>query len=159
MAVRGTATLFQETLKRAFEGELDLSSDGLALVIVDDTLTPAADDTTPTYSDYVANEVTNAGGYTTTGIPMTTITSAMVAGIYTVGADDVGLLIDASGFINGAWGIICDTTAVGSPALGFIQLDDSSGNPVSEQAGPVDVEWADGVVFEFPANALTWATP
>jgi len=120
---------------------------------------PAADDASPTYSDYSANEVTNAGGYTTGGETLTTVVSAMVSGVYTLTADDVGLLIDASGFTDGAYGILCDTTAAGTPALGFVQLDDSAGNPVSEQAGPIDIEWAGGVVLQLPANVLTWETP
>lgn len=159
MAVRGTATLFQETLMRMAKGELLLHSDTLKLVIVDDTLIPAPDDTTPTYSDYSANEVSNGGNYVTGGVTLTTVAVAMVAGICTVTCDDVNIAMDASGFTDGSHGIICDTTATGTPALGFVQLDDADGNPVNEQAGPVDVEWAGGVLFEFPANPLTWEAP
>lgn len=159
MAVRGTCKVFNETMKRFAEGEIDLSSDVLKLAIVDDTLIPATDDTTPTWSDYSANEVVSTGNYTAGGETLTTVVSAMVSGIYTLTADDVNIAIHASGFTDGAYGILIDTTATGTPALGFVQLDDAAGNPVSEQAGPVDIEWASGVVLELPANATAWDTP
>lgn len=152
---KGDAYLFNETMLRFIEGELDLSADTLKMVIVDDTITPATDDATPTYSDYSANEVTNAGNYVTGGITMTTVATAMASGIATLTADDVVISEHVSGFTDGYWGIVCDTTAAGTPALGFIDL----GGPESEQAGDVSIEFAGGVVFEFPANVLTWETP
>jgi hypothetical protein len=158
MAVRGTCKLFQYTMLRIAEGEVDLSSDVLKLAIIDDTLVPAPDDTTPTWATYSANEVTDAGNYTADGEALTTIVSAMVAGVYTLTADDVNLAIHASGFLDGAYGILVDVTA-SNAALGFVQLDDDAGVPVSEQAGPVDIEWAGGVVLRLPANVLTWETP
>ena len=145
---RGSATLFNETLLAAGRGELLLHSDTLKMVIVDDTITPAADDTTPTYSDYSANEVTNAGNYITGGIALTTVTFTLISDIATLKADDVNVLEDPSGFLDGYWGIIIDTTASGSPAIGFIEMF----GPVSEQAGDVDFEFPGGVVAEFPAN-------
>ena len=145
---RGSATVFNETMMRMGKGELTFPSDTLKMVIVDDTITPAADDATPTYSDYSANEVTNAGNYVTGGITMTTVTFAMISDIATLKADDVQVAEHASGFLDGYWGIIIDTTAAGSPAIGFIEM----GGPVSEQAGNVDFEFPGGVVAEFPAN-------
>ena len=43
--------------------------------------------------------------------------------------------------------------------LNHTELDDADGNPVSEQVGPVDIEWAGGVVPQLPANVLTWDAP
>ena len=157
MAVRGTCTMFQEAMKYFAEKQIDISSDTFKVGIIDDTVIPAADDTSPTWSDYSTNEVVSTGNYTANGETLTTVTSAMVSGIYTMGADDVNLAIHASGFIDGAYGILYES--VSDLAVGFIQLDDSSGNPVSEQSGPVDIEWAGGVVLRLPANALTWETP
>jgi hypothetical protein len=152
---KGDVFLFQETMLRAFKKELDLSTDTLKLAIVDDTITPAPDDTTPTWSDYSANEVATTGNYTAGGETLTTVAIAMASGIATLTADDVTVLEHASGFTDGYWGIIVDTTASGTPALGVVDL----GGPASEQAGDVSVEWNGGVVFEFPANVLTWETP
>ena len=157
MAVRGTCKIFNEAMQYFAEGDIDISADTFKLGIIDDTLIPATDDTSPTWSDYVANEVVATGNYTANGETLTTVTSAMVAGIYTMGADDVNLAIHASGFTDGAYGILYES--VSDLAVGFVQLDDSSGTPVSELAGPVDIEWAGGVVLRLPANALTWDTP
>ena len=158
MTVRGTCTLFQETMMRMAKGELALHTDTLKLAIIDDTLIPAADDTTPAWADYSANEVVSTGNYTAGGETLTTITVTMVNGVCQLKADDVNIAVHASGFLDGAYGILVDTTAA-VVALGFVQLDDGDGNPVSEQAGPVDIEWAGGVVAQFPANVLTWEAP
>ncbi len=145
---RGSATLFNETLLAMGRGEMLLHSDTLKMVIVDDTITPTAADATPTYSDYSANEVSAAGNYITGGITMTTVTYTLISDIATLKADDVNILEHASGFLDGYWGIIIDTTASGSPAIGFIEML----GPVSEQAGDVDFEFPAGVVADFPAN-------
>ena len=153
---KGDAFIFQYTMQLAFEGELDINaSDVLKMVIVNNDNPPLPDDTTPTYSDYSADEVTNAGNYITGGITMTTVALAMASGISTLTADDVVIAESVSGFTDGYWGIVIDTTATGSPALGAIDL----GGPESEQAGDVSIEFPGGVVFGFPANALTWETP
>lgn len=77
----------------------------------------------------------------------------MVSGIATLTADDVVIAVHASGFTDGYWAILYET--VSDVAIIAIDL----GGPESEQAGPVSVEWSGGVVFQLPANALTWATP
>ena len=134
MAVRGTCTMFQEAMKYFAEKQIDISSDTFKLGIIDDTAPPAADDTSPTWSDYVANEVVSTGNYTADGETLTTVTSAMVSGIYTMGADDVNLAIHASGFTDGAYGILYES--VSDLAVGFCQLDDAAGHPVNEGMVP-----------------------
>jgi hypothetical protein len=155
---RGSFTMFQETQLRLMLGELDLSGDTLTVAICDDTITPEADQTTPTWSDFSANEVTDAGNYTAGGEPLTTVVAAMVAGVATLTADDVNIGIHASGFLDGSWAFLVDTAAAGTPVLGFMELE-SAGQPVSEQAADVDFEFPAGVVMKQPANALTWETP
>lgn len=145
---RGTATLYNEAQLDAWKGVHVLGTDTLKLVIIDDTVTPAADDATPRYSDYSAYEVTNAGGYTTGGITLTTVAFTMTSDVATLTADDILLTIDASGFTDGYWGILINDSATNKEAIGFIDL----GGPVSEQAGAVSVEWTGGVVAKFPAN-------
>jgi hypothetical protein len=152
---KGDAFLFQETQLRMGDGELILSTDTLKAVILNNDNPPAPDDVTPTYSDYSADEVSAAGNYITGGITLTTVTWLMASGIAVLSADDVAVLEHASGFLDGYWCLIVDTTATGSPALGAIDM----GGPESEQAGDVTVEFAGGVVFGFPANVLTWETP
>lgn len=143
---RGTVTLFNETMLEGFKGSYDLSTDTLKLGIVDATITPAADDATPTWSDYSANEVVSTGNYTSGGETLTTVTFTMVADVATLAADDVNLALHASGFTDGYWAILFES--VSGKAIGFVDM----GGPVSEQAAPVAFEWTGGVVAEFPAN-------
>jgi hypothetical protein len=132
-----------------------LSTATLKLGIIDDTVPAEADDATPRWADYVANEVVSTGNYTANGETLTTVVLAIVAGICTITADDVNIAIHASGFLDGYQGILYNSSAGNDEAIGFIDMD----GPVSEQEGPVDFEWASGVVVQFPANVLTWDAP
>ena len=144
----GTATLFNEEALDSRKGVHVLGTNTLKLVIIDNTTPPAADDATPRYSDYSANEVSNAGGYTTGGITLTTVTYTMISDVATLKADDILLAMDAGGFTDGYYAILINDSATNKEAIGFWDL----GGPVSEQAGPVSLEFPDGVVAEFPAN-------
>ena len=153
---RGSATVFQEAMLDMAKGvHGDLSTAVLKLAIVDDTITPAADDATPRWADYSANEVTAAGNYVAGGITLTTIVVAMVAGVLTITADDVNITLHASGFLDGYFAFLVNTTATNDEILGWWDM----GGPVSEQAADVDFEFPAGVVMEIPANVETWATP
>jgi hypothetical protein len=145
---RGTATLFNEYFLDAGNGVHDYSSDTLKVVFIDNTTAPAADDATPRYSDYSANEVTNAGNYTTGGIALTTLAFAMSSDVATLTADDILIAIHASGFTDAYYAILINDSATNKEAIGFWDL----AGPVSEQAGPVSLEFIAGVVAEFPAN-------
>ena len=150
---RGTVVLFDGFMLDLASKVHNLSSDTLKLGIVDNTITPTAADATPRWADYSANEVVATGNYTAGGEILTTVALALISQLTTLTADDVNIALHASGFLDGYWGILYNSTATNDEAIGFIDL----GGPVSEQAGPVDVEWAGGVVAEFPANVLTWS--
>lgn len=153
---RGSATAFQQAMYDLATGvHGDLSSAVLKLAIVDDTITPAADDDTPRWADYSANEVATAGNYIAGGITLTTVVVAMVGGILTITADDVNIGLHASGFLDGYFAFLVNTSATNDEILGWWDM----GGPVSEQAADVDFEFPSGVVMEIPANAETWATP
>ena len=153
---RGSAIAFQELMLDMAKGvHGDLSTAVLKLAIVDNTITPAADDATPRWADYSANEVSAAGNYVAGGITLTTVVVAMVGGILTITADDVNIATHVSGFTDGYWGILINTSAAADQALGFWEM----AGPVSEQVGDVDFEFPLGVVMELPVNVLTWETP
>ena len=153
---KGDVIIFQEAMLNILTGvHGDLSSAALKCGIVDDTITPTANLASPTWGDFSANEVATTGNYIAGGIALTTIVAAMVGGIAKITADDVVVAEDASGFDDGYWAIIYDDDATSDEALYAIDL----GGPESEQAGDVTVEFQSGVVFQLPANALTWATP
>lgn len=141
---RGDFTLFEEFAENI--GEHDLSADTLKLGIVDNTLAPTAATATPTWGDFSANEVATTGGYTADG---ETLTYAGVTrweeadGVATLDADNISLSQDASGFTDAYYAILYNSTHASDLAIGFIDL----GGPVSEQAGPVAINWnASGVL-------------
>ena len=145
---KGTATAFDEYLLDANKGVHDLGTDVIKVGFVDDTIVPAADQATPRWSDFSANEVSTAGGYPAGGVTLANVTFTLVNGVPTLLADDVELAINASGFTDAAYGIVYNSSATNDEALGSIDY----GGDVSEQAGPVTVEFTDRVVAEFPAN-------
>jgi hypothetical protein len=149
---RGEVTLFDEFLFECGKGTHDLTSDTLKLGIVDNTITPAKDQTSPTWSDFSANEVATTGNYPSGGVTLTGVTFTMVSGKPTLAANDISIGIHASGFTDGYHGILYNSSAAGGEAIGTVDM----GGPVSEQADDVDFEWTGGVVFELPSNVLTW---
>jgi hypothetical protein len=153
---KGDVVVFQEAMYDLLKGvHGDLSSATLKCGIVDNTKTPVANEATPRWADFSTNEVSTAGNYTSGGETLTTVVIAMVAGIATITADDVVISESVSGFTDGYWAIIYNSSATNDEALLAIDL----GGPESEQAGDVSIEFSSGIVFQLPANALTWATP
>lgn len=146
---RGDFTVFEEFADQLGKEIHNFASDTIKLAIIDDTVTPTAADATPAWGassgvDYDANEVTDAGGYTAGGetIP---VTWTEADGVATLNDDsgDVALAQNASGFTDGYWGILYNDSATNKNALGFLDLD----GPVSEQAGPVNINWnANGII-------------
>lgn len=150
---KGDVTVFQEAMLDLLKNVYgDLSSDTLKLGIIDNTSAPTANQTSPGWGDFSANEVATTGNYTANGETLTSVSVTMVSGVATITAANVTILEHASGFTDGYYGIVYDDTATGDPALWFIDL----GGPESEQAGDVSIE---NIKAEFPANVLTWSTP
>lgn len=145
---KGDVILFNETMLELGKGGFTWPSDTLKVGIIDNTVTPAADDPTPTWSDYVANEVATTGNYPANGVTLTGVTWAMVSDLAKLGAADVLILEDPSGFTDGYWGIVYDDTHGSDHAICAVDL----GGPENEQAGDVSIEWTGGIVAEFPAN-------
>lgn len=136
---RGDFTVFQEFALQLGQELHTLATDVLKLGIVNATVTPTAGDATPAWGDYSANEVSTAGGYAAGGVSLSGVTWTEAAGVATL--DDTGniaLAQNASGFTDGYWGILYNSSAAGSQAIGFLDL----GGPVSEVAGPVNINWS-----------------
>ena len=139
----GDVTIFEEVSEMIGEKTFNLASDTLKLGLIDNTAAPTAADATPRWGDYSANEVSTAGGYTANGITLTSVTYTEAGGVATLDAANVSLTQDAGGFTDAYWGIIYDDTATNDEAIGFVEL----GGPVSEQAGPVAINWnASGIM-------------
>ena len=140
---RGDFTLFEEFADNIGEEIHNFASDTLKLGLGDDTITPTAADATPTWSDYSANEVSTAGGYTENGETLGSVTYTEADGVATLDAANVSLAQDGSGFTDAYWGILYNSSAAGGNAIGFIDL----GGPVSEQDGPIAINWnASGIL-------------
>lgn len=139
----GDLTVFQEFTLQLGEAKHNFSSNSFKLGIINNTAAPTAGDTTPTWGDYSANEVTAAGGYTAGGITLTSVTFAEVGGVATFDAANIALAQNGSGFTNAYWAIIYNDTEATDMAIAFIDL----GGPVSEQAGPVNINFnASGII-------------
>lgn len=143
---RGDWTTFEEFADAFGQGDHHLDSDTLKLVIISNGVTPTAGDTTPTYSDYSGSEVSNGGGYVTGGLTLAyggVTRWQEAAGVATLDADNITITQNGSGFTNGYWGILINDTHASKAAIGFIDL----GGPVSEQAGPININWnASGIL-------------
>ena len=141
---RGDFTLFEEFAAQLGGENHAFASDVLKLGIITNVAAPTAADTTPTWSDYSANEVGTGGGYVTGGITLSGVTYAEVAGVATL--DDTGNIAiaqNAAGFTDGYWGILYNSTNATGMAIGFLDL----GGPVSEVAGPIAINWNASGIF------------
>lgn len=134
---------FEATSLGLMNGTYDLDNDTIKLALVDDTITPAADDATPQWADYSANEVTGTG-YTAGGYTLTGTSTVEAAGVTTF--DDTGNVTwdqNGAGPTDIYWGILVDTTTAGNDCLGFVDM----GGPVSMVDGPVTATWhASGIL-------------
>ena len=140
---RGDLVLFQEFALNIGLEQHQLETDVLKVGIVDVTITPTAADATPTWSDYSANEVATTGGYVAGGVTVANNTYTESAGVGTLDGDDISIVQNASGFTDGYWGILYNSTNVSGMAIGFVDL----GGPVSEVAGPMSITWnASGIL-------------
>jgi len=142
--------MFEEFALQAGQKKHNFQNGGdtFKLGIVDDTITPTVADATPTWSDYEANEVSDAGGYTAGGITLANQSFAEADGVGTFDADDATLAQNGSGFENAWWGIIYNASDPGLAAIAFVEM----AGPVSEQAGPVAFRWGAAGILRFTAN-------
>jgi hypothetical protein len=146
---RGDLTVFDKAAE--FVGEsINLETDTFKAAIIDNVVTPAQNTANPTWDatssqDYDGNEVSTAGGYPLGGLtisgPQLTLSGAVAT--WDDDGSDLSLAQNGSGFTNGYWAIIYSDTAPNKPAVCFIDL----GGPVSEQEGPININFgASGVI-------------
>ncbi len=141
---RGDLTVFEEfAAQLGAENHVLNASDVFKLLIIDNTTPPTASDTTPTLSDYVANEVSTAGGYTANGETIANCTYSEAAGVGTFDGDNVVISQNGSGFTDAYWGIIYNDSNATDMAVAFVDL----GGPVSEVAGDITVAWNASGIF------------
>ena len=135
--------LFNELAVSLAEKKINLETDTIMLALIDDTITPTANDSNPQWGagsgvDYDANEVSTAGGYPAGGLECANPSLVRSGDTSTFDADNPATLSkNASGFTDAYWGILYSDTATNKECIGYLEL----GGPVSEQAGPITISW------------------
>lgn len=139
------------TIKWFAQGLLDLgnkihnlSSDVLKLGIVTTGTVPAVGTAAPHWggtgtTNFASTQVATAGTSYTGPQTLASVTWTSVANVPTLCATDIAMAQDASGFANGAYGIIYNDTDANKRALGYVEL--SSGGTLSLVAGSVTIDW------------------
>lgn len=124
----------------------NLTSDTLKMGIVTSATVPNIDTAVPAWgaggtTNFSSNQVATATAYTgpitLASVSWTTIGSG--PGVPTLRATDVTIAQDASGFTNGAYGIIYNDTDASKRALGYVEL--SSGGTASIQSGSLTINF------------------
>jgi hypothetical protein len=122
----------------------NLSTDVLKLGIVTSATVPALTTAAPHWggtgtTNFATNQVATTGTSYTGPKTLTTVSWSLVSGVAKLRADIVTLAQDASGFTNGAYGIIYDDTDANKRALAWVEL--SSAGTASLVAGQLVIDW------------------
>jgi hypothetical protein len=121
----------------------NLSADALQLGIVTSGTVPTMATAAPHWggtgtTNFASTQVGTGGGYTGP-VTLASVTWTNVSGVITLRATDGVIPQNASGFTNGAWGIIYNDTDANKRAIGFIEL--SSGGTLSIVSGSVTIDF------------------
>lgn len=139
------------TMKWFAQGLLDLgnkvhnlSSDSLALGIVTTATVPSLSTAAPHWggtgtTNFATSQVSVGGTQYTGPKTLASVTWSLVSNVPTLRATDIVMTIDASGFSNGAYGIIYNSTDANKRALGFVEL--SAAGTLSLVAGGITIDW------------------
>ena len=139
----GNIKWFQQGLLDLGNKIHNLSSDALLLGIVTTATVPTMATAAPHWggtgtTNFATNQVGTGGGYTGP-ITLASVTWTNVSGVLTLRATDVVIPQNASGFSNGAWGIIYNNTDANKRAIGYVEL--SSGGTLSIVSGSVTIDF------------------
>jgi hypothetical protein len=121
----------------------NLSSDVLLLGIVTSAVAPSMATAAPHWggtgtTNFLTNQVGTGGGYTGP-ITLVGVSWSNVAGVLTLRATDPVIAQNASGFSNGAYGIIYNSTDANKRALGYVEL--SAAGTLSIVSGSVTIDF------------------
>jgi hypothetical protein len=143
--------MFQEFLGTLGLAEFNLNTDLYKIGLVTSTLTPVTGAADPGWAagrttNYLANEVTPGGNYSTGGADITN-TYAEAAGVGKFDAADQApyVAVDASNATNARWGILYNDTDVDKKAIGFLDL----GADFDMTTGDLNITWNGSGIFTF----------
>lgn len=134
---RGDLVVFEEAKAYMIDGGWE-AADDIKCAILDNTVTPAAGDTTPALGDYtqVGTGGTYVSGGTSLGNLGTAVTEA--AGVMTFDSTtNPSWAQDAGNDADAHWGLIYNDTDAGDLAIAFLDL----GGPVDMTAGDLTITW------------------
>lgn len=135
---QGDVTVYQDFVDQLGKKVHNFPTDTLKLGIITNATPPTAADNNPSWTLYSANEVSDSGGYTVGGVTLTGVTWVETGGTATLDdSGNISLAQNASGFVDGYWGILYNDTVAGKNAIAFIDL----AGPASEQSGPINITW------------------
>jgi len=138
----GDMKWFVQGLVDLGNGVHNLSTADLRMGIVTTTGAPTKDTTGPHWggsgtTNMATNQVATGGTSYTGPIVLAGESWAAVTAVATLGADQIVLAQDASGFANGAYGIIYNNTDANKRAIGFIEI--SSAGTASLVSGSLTI--------------------
>lgn len=128
----------------------DLDTDDLRLGIVTTATVPAIGTAAPHWggagtTNFATSQVSTAGSSYTAPIVLTGKTWVVSSPNVTFDADNISLAQDASGFTNGAWGIIYNNTDANKRCIGFVEI--SAAGAASLVSGSLAINWnASGIL-------------
>jgi hypothetical protein len=136
----GTIKWFAQALLDLGNKIHDLDGDDLRIGIVNNTTVPEVNTAAPHWggtgtTNFAANQVSTAGTSYSGPIALANKSWTIVSGVPTLRADDITLPIDASGFNNGAFGIIFNNSDPNKRGLGLIEM--SAAGTLSVQSAQV----------------------
>jgi polygalacturonase len=140
---QGDVVIFDEAKAYMIDGGWE-PADVIKCAILDDTVTPAAGDTTPALGDY--NEVGVAGTYVAGGTSLGSLGTLVTEAGGTMTFDSTtnpSWAKDASNDADAFWGLIYNDTDAGDLAIGFVDL----GGPVDMTAGDLTITWNASGIF------------
>lgn len=141
----GTVKWFAQALLDLGNKIHDLDGDDLRLGIVTSGTVPAVNTAAPHWggtgtTNFATNQVSTAGTSYTGPVALSGESWSLVSGVPTFRADTVTLAQDASGFANGAYGIIYNNTDANKRAIAFVEL--SAAGSLSLVAGQIVIDWS-----------------
>ncbi len=143
----GDLVVFEEAKAKMLDGDW-ASTDAFYLAIIANGTVPTAGFATPTWSDFSAQEVTNAGTYVTNGTILGSDASPQVFTLAGLVSEAAGVMTfdagnnptwaqDGSNATDAYWGIVYNFTDAAQDCLLYVEL----GGPVDMSAGALTVTW------------------
>lgn len=140
----GTIKWFAQALLDLGNKIHDMDGDTLKMAIVSSATVPSLSTAAPHYggtgtTNFATNAVATATAWTGP-VTLASKTWSLVSNVPTFRADIVTVAQDASGFTNGAYGIIYNDSDANKRALGFVEL--SSAGTASIVSGSLSIDWS-----------------